>query len=528
MRFNWQAFCVAIALTLVGVGCSHDLEVRNLRQYKVAYHQALPKSLAIGIDYKGDDEECRRLVAGVADALYKYNANSQFPYVVSAFRQVDVIAEVKVTPDYSGSVWNFFITFPGFLIFAPSWNGCVYSADYDFDITLFNGLDHNQIEAFKVPVRLNLRHADGGRTWTEIWIPFAPFSPLHGLYNITYDGDTTELVVDKVIPDVGDYVAGKIASRVAAAGVGMKPVNPGKKTGPSFDSPTQPSLLRTGNTPAPKPGVATAPPKTTVPGAVVGGAVVGGAATTGTGKAAVAALPPAEGAGETYALVIGINDYTSLTPLSTPVNDSRAVADVLRKRFGCKVMSLENPTRAEIFDALATCRTTLAPDSRLILYYAGHGWNDEKAKEGYWLPVDAEEGNKANWIPHSSITAELCAIPAKQILVISDSCYAGVMTRGLAFSDKPTDKKVRVALLSGGNEPVADSGANAGHSVFAAALLDTLQNSNGQLSGNALWKTVKDRVKNSSDQTPQFSPMFKAGHEDGDFFFDAAARPVAP
>ncbi len=519
MRLNWQAFCIAIALTLVGMGCTHDLEVRNLRQYKVAYHQGLPKALAIGVDYKGDDEECGRLVAAVADALYKYNASSQYPYVPSAYRQVDVIAEVKVAPDYSGSAWNYFITFPGCLIFAPAWNGMVYSVDYVFTVSLFNGGDHGQIGELQIPVRLNLRHADGGRTWTTaMWIPGIALTPLHGIYNITYDSDATELVVDKISAQVGDYIAGKITERIITVGVGMKPINPGKKGGPSFDSPSQPSLLRSSNAAPTAPGAA---PKTApTPGGVTIPAT--------TGKSAVATLPPAEAGAETYALVIGINDYTSLTPLSTPLNDSRAVADVLRKRYGCKVMSLENPTRAEIFDALATCRTTLAPDSRFILYYAGHGWNDEKAKEGYWLPVDAEEGNKANWIPHSSITAELCAIPAKQILVISDSCYAGIMTRGLAFSDKPTDKKVRVALLSGGNEPVADSGANAGHSVFAAALLDTLQSSNGQLSGNALWKTVKDRVKNTSDQTPQFSPMFKAGHEDGDFFFDAASRPVAP
>ena len=233
----------------------------------------------------------------------------------------------------------------------------------------------------------------------------------------------------------------------------------------------------------------------------------------------------------TFVLVIGIGAYEKLSPLTTPVADARAFADIMRTRYGCKVLLLENPKRADILDALSRVRSALTPDNRLIIYYAGHGLNDKEANEGYWLPADAAMDNKTNWIAHTAVTAELHAIPAKQILVISDSCYAGVMTRGLVFSDKPfsdkaTNKKVRVALLSGGVEPVADTGGNTGHSVFAGALLNALEHSDGVISGNFLYGQVKNSVKLNSDQSPEFAPIFKAGHEEGDFFFTAPSVPT--
>jgi hypothetical protein len=57
------------------------------------------------------------------------------------------------------------------------------------------------------------------------------------------------------------------------------------------------------------------------------------------------------------------------------------------------------------------------------------GLLDEIGEQGYWLPVDAEEGIPTNWISVGDITVMLRAIRAKHALVVADSCYSGTLVR---------------------------------------------------------------------------------------------------
>ena len=114
---------------------------------------------------------------------------------------------------------------------------------------------------------------------------------------------------------------------------------------------------------------------------------------------------------------------------------------------------------------------------------------------------------------------------AKHVMVISDSCYSGTFTRGIAVPDRTpgylhrlSSRRSRTALTSGGIEPVADSGSG-GNSVFARALLDELSANDGLIEASELFMRIRRRVALNSDQTPQYAPIVKAGHEDGDFLF---------
>jgi len=81
---------------------------------------------------------------------------------------------------------------------------------------------------------------------------------------------------------------------------------------------------------------------------------------------------------------------------------------------------------------------------------------------------------------------------------------------------------------------VLDSGGG-GHSIFARAFLDVLQNNDDVLEGYRLYRKVHQRVKQIAarlnvEQDPQYSPIKFAGHEAGEFFFlpksaKRAARP---
>jgi len=114
---------------------------------------------------------------------------------------------------------------------------------------------------------------------------------------------------------------------------------------------------------------------------------------------------------------------------------------------------------------------------------------------------------------------------AKHVMVVSDSCYSGTLTRGIAVTRKGpshverlASRRTRLALTSGGNEPVVDGGGG-GHSVFANAFLRSLRENDEILDATTLHAQIREPIMRDSDQTPQFGPIRSARHEDGDFLF---------
>jgi hypothetical protein len=239
--------------------------------------------------------------------------------------------------------------------------------------------------------------------------------------------------------------------------------------------------------------------------------------------------------GPYYALVIGNDNYQFLPKLQTASNDAQALAQLLRDQYGFGTTLLLDASRARILDALATYRNKLPANSNLLIYYAGHGNNDPEAKVAYWLPVDAQPRNHANWISSEDITAELRVIRSLHVLIIADSCYSGALLRGaIDFTDinadiKPQERGYYLAKLqkirsrnimaSGGNEPVADGGPD-GHSIFAAVILQSLREMEGaQFTAASLFQRVVVRVAGRSRQTPQYSAIVNSEHDGGDFVF---------
>jgi hypothetical protein len=142
------------------------------------------------------------------------------------------------------------------------------------------------------------------------------------------------------------------------------------------------------------------------------------------------------------------------------------------------------------------------------------------------------------WVPNEFVTGHLSRLKAKRVLVVVDSCYAGLLSSEPSFlmigdnRAKYADpefirfklqKRARLLLSSGGDQPVLDGGAG-NHSIFARAFLDALQNNNGVLAAPELFLRVRDRVQAAAavvdfEQRPEFKTIKSAGHEVGDFFF---------
>lgn len=237
------------------------------------------------------------------------------------------------------------------------------------------------------------------------------------------------------------------------------------------------------------------------------------------------------GFGNYHALVIGNNKYMFLQDLVAAENDAKRVASALKDLCGFRISLLLNASRADIILALNNLRSSLTEHDNLLIFYAGHGFLDVRGDEGYWLPVDAKKENEINWISNSYISTVLKAIAARHVLIVSDSCYSGKLTRdgggiGARVSLKDftyytniAQKRSRCVISSGGLEPVIDGGGRDGHSVFASSFIDTLSDNKGMMDTNSLFTKVRHRVMLNSSQTPEYSDLRKAGHEGGEFVF---------
>lgn len=243
--------------------------------------------------------------------------------------------------------------------------------------------------------------------------------------------------------------------------------------------------------------------------------------------------------GPYYALLIGIQNYRNLPKLSTPVKDAQAIAAILSQQYGFQTRLLQDATRDDITHALNEYRRTLDDNANLLVYYAGHGSFDKEADKAYWLPVNADPHDTTAWILADDITTDVKVIPARHILVISDSCYSGGISRDISPGFSPTElnryvekmevSKSRTLMSSGGVEPVADEGG-AGHSVFAAALIRGLSSMEEKsYSAEMLFERyVRVSVAGKSEQTPTYSPIRNSGHDSGDFVFTRSAGAAKP
>ncbi len=250
-----------------------------------------------------------------------------------------------------------------------------------------------------------------------------------------------------------------------------------------------------------------------------------------------ARLPAGLEPGRYVALLAANQAYADLPRLTTPAADARALAELLETRYGFTTRVVVDATRYQLLSALNDLRRTLSETDNLLVYFAGHGEFEREIGRGYWLPVDAEKTSTANWISTATITDVIGVLPARHVLVIADSCYAGALTRSsLARLDPEAGdaaravwlravmtKRSRTALTSGGLQPVLDAGGG-GHSVFAKALLAALAQNDDVLDARRLHLAVAARVAYSAsnagaEQEPEYAPIRFAGHEAGEFVF---------
>jgi uncharacterized caspase-like protein len=241
---------------------------------------------------------------------------------------------------------------------------------------------------------------------------------------------------------------------------------------------------------------------------------------------------------ESWAVIVGIDDYLHWPKLSYASNDAKAMRDLLVEKYAFKPENIttllnQDGTRERILSAIGDNLADPAKvnrEDRVFVFFAGHGATRRLPNGralGYIVPVDADLTNyQSQAISMTNFQDVSEAIPAKHVFFMTDACYSGLAaTRGGAqnYLQEVTKRTARQVLTAGGSdEEVADNGPN-GHSIFTWTVMQGLDgradlNNDGFITASELAAYVGPIVSSLSHQTPAFASL--PGSDGGEFVFE--------
>ncbi len=241
------------------------------------------------------------------------------------------------------------------------------------------------------------------------------------------------------------------------------------------------------------------------------------------------------GFGTYHALLIGIDGYTEWSPLTYAEKDVQELGRILTSLYNFAPERVtyvlgSKATRTEILNAIRRVVVNLRSTDNLLIFYAGHGQLDEIKETGYWIPVDGKsrDPSYSSYIPFSEVVELIKArkVAAKNIAVVTDSCYGGAMTRSGPTSgmlspedqgyikslERIANKPSRQVFASGGYEQVPD------RSDFASLLKSALQsNTLPSVDLEYVFLDIFKRIKHLGGQAPRMARLDSTPDQGGQF-----------
>lgn len=233
-----------------------------------------------------------------------------------------------------------------------------------------------------------------------------------------------------------------------------------------------------------------------------------------------------------YAVVIGIEQYREKLPKADFADrDAKLVGEYLTKVLGYPeenviVRTNERATRTDLVKYFEEwLRNNVEKDSSVFIYYSGHGAPNTKTGEAYFVPYDGDPSFvDSTAYPVKQLYAALDKLPAKDIMVVLDSCFSGAGGRsvlakgarpmGLSIENATLASGKTVVLAASGGDQISNSFEEKGHGLLTYYFLKGLQgegdaNKDGAIEMAELYDYVKPNVQRiarkqyNNEQTPQ-------------------------
>jgi len=239
-----------------------------------------------------------------------------------------------------------------------------------------------------------------------------------------------------------------------------------------------------------------------------------------------------------YAIVIGIEEYRQKLPKAEfAVQDAKIIARYLNRTMGYpeeNIITLINDRAlksdfAKYFERWLS--NNVEPGGTVFVYYSGHGAPNPKTGDAYLVPYDGDPSFIAETgYPLKRMYDVLSKLPAKEIIVVLDSCFSGAGGRSvLAKGSRPLVMNLQTGTIIPRNMTVvtASSGSQVsstydkkGHGLFTYFLLKGIKsenvfNSDGSIQMETLFSYIKPRVESiarklyNNEQTPQLMGALK-------------------
>ncbi len=225
------------------------------------------------------------------------------------------------------------------------------------------------------------------------------------------------------------------------------------------------------------------------------------------------------------AVIIGIEKYRTVPPTEYAAADAGMVRDYL-KALGIPERNIEflADERATLSDIRKVIETKLPnmvkANSRVIVYYAGHGASGTTKGESYLVPYDGDPSFLADTAyPLSRLYDRLSRLKAKEVLVILDSCFSGAGGRSVLAKNirplvmvkdtPPPSSKKMIVLTSSRGSQITTSLSEVGHGAFTYFFLRALQEGNrdiGEVYAYLNPRVTEEAKRQNVDQTPTISP----------------------
>ena len=233
---------------------------------------------------------------------------------------------------------------------------------------------------------------------------------------------------------------------------------------------------------------------------------------------------------ELFAFIIANENYSD-APVPYALNDGRMFGNYCSSTLGIPndhIYLYEDASLGEIIAAIEKMGSIAdAYDgfASIILYYAGHGFPDEKNNSAYLLPIDGDAKQiELTGISLMTLYSRIANMPLRNAFIFLDACFSGAKredvmltsSRGVAIKIKNDVPKGNVVVFSASQgDETAHQLEEKGHGLFTYYLLKGLQQTNGDVNLGDLSDFVTKQVKrqsvviNNKRQTPTVIPSLE-------------------
>jgi hypothetical protein len=233
-----------------------------------------------------------------------------------------------------------------------------------------------------------------------------------------------------------------------------------------------------------------------------------------------------------YAVVIGIEQYRQQLPTADfAANDAKVMGEYLTKMMGYPeenvVVRLNDKAAKTDLEKYFEewLQSKVRSGDSVFVYYSGHGAPNVKSGEPYLVPYDGDPAFvESTTYPLKRLYAALDKLPAKEVVVMLDSCFSGAGGRSvIARGMRPMGLSIENPVLTSGKTLVltASSGSQVsstfeekGHGLLTYFFLKGLKgdsdlNKDGTIELAEMYEYVRPNVERiarnqyNNEQTPR-------------------------